>query len=211
MALAAAVWDSWMPLSIPSGGLEEAWGRLSQQPSPWQSIRSPFSASVASALRPGISMKGLQWHHPSIGDFSPVDLSPRTLALVLGRVVQCWISKRVADHLECPEFQNGVILFPLLKDARSKEVSPPGSAYLRSVVTGGQWPQPRQLGATLSSQNLCLACNEAPGALSHRHVSCQFQEKACGSSPPSFAGRLARACSDELPRLLAERLLMSMP
>eukprot|EP00959_Pyramimonas_sp_CCMP1952_P267939 5601988-Pyramimonas_sp.AAC.1 len=82
MALASAVWDSWMPLPILRSGVKEAWGRLSQHTSPWQSIRGPFSACVASALRLGISMQGLQWHHPSIGDFSPLDLSPRTLGLI---------------------------------------------------------------------------------------------------------------------------------
>eukprot|EP00959_Pyramimonas_sp_CCMP1952_P306251 6409610-Pyramimonas_sp.AAC.1 len=43
LALASAVWDSWLPVSVVRGGLEDAWRRLSDHGPPWQSIRGPSS------------------------------------------------------------------------------------------------------------------------------------------------------------------------
>eukprot|EP00959_Pyramimonas_sp_CCMP1952_P368801 7725044-Pyramimonas_sp.AAC.1 len=81
-------------------------------------------------------------------------------------------------------------------------------AYLRSVVAGGQWPQHRQWLAQCTAGPLCRLCQQAPGALLHRHACCAGHDDLMAQEvPPEFLTSVVRACVDPLPLLFAERLL----
>ena len=87
-AYAAAVWERWLPSRMLEQGLQDAFERLRGNQNPWASIRGPFSACVATCLRIGVEPNGFVWTHSTLGSINVQELSPRTVALWLSRVVE---------------------------------------------------------------------------------------------------------------------------
>eukprot|EP00959_Pyramimonas_sp_CCMP1952_P279593 5845902-Pyramimonas_sp.AAC.1 len=84
-------------------GLRDAVERLTGHGNPWASVRGPFSACAATAMRRGISMQSFLWSHPRHGEVSVVQSGPRTVRKWLYHVVLQWLWEKVASREGVPE------------------------------------------------------------------------------------------------------------
>eukprot|EP00959_Pyramimonas_sp_CCMP1952_P302694 6333726-Pyramimonas_sp.AAC.1 len=109
-----------------------------------------------------------------------------------------------------PELQDGCLFQPLVSLMQGKELLPTEKGYLKSVVSGGQWPQHRQWSTGMTDSPVCLACRQNPCTLRHRHTACGMQEEVMEAKDiPSYLGPLSRAAAaSPLTNLFAERLLV---
>eukprot|EP00959_Pyramimonas_sp_CCMP1952_P333568 6985448-Pyramimonas_sp.AAC.1 len=60
LAFASAVWDLWLPAKLLEQGITEAYERIQQSGNAWGSVRGPFSACAATAIRLEILVQGFQ-------------------------------------------------------------------------------------------------------------------------------------------------------
>eukprot|EP00959_Pyramimonas_sp_CCMP1952_P307928 6444768-Pyramimonas_sp.AAC.1 len=67
---------------------------------------------------------------------------------------------------------------PLVALVNGSTLLPLERGYIKSVVSGGQWPQHRQWECGLSNSAECRACMSAPCTLAHRHLSCAAHEQS---------------------------------
>eukprot|EP00959_Pyramimonas_sp_CCMP1952_P114088 2385728-Pyramimonas_sp.AAC.1 len=88
--LATALWEQRPPCRMLGQGL---------------SIRGPFSACAATALRLGISFDGFSWSHPDLGCVDVSEVGLRTVSLWLEAAVERWPWREVADREGLPELQ----------------------------------------------------------------------------------------------------------
>eukprot|EP00959_Pyramimonas_sp_CCMP1952_P383460 8035429-Pyramimonas_sp.AAC.1 len=58
LQFATAAWELCQPRAMLEQGLQDAVARLTDHGNPWASIRGPFSACAAAALRLGVGMQG---------------------------------------------------------------------------------------------------------------------------------------------------------
>eukprot|EP00959_Pyramimonas_sp_CCMP1952_P396071 8298585-Pyramimonas_sp.AAC.1 len=75
---ATAVWDGLLPRRLLEQGLTTAVHRLQHSGNPWASVRGPFSACAATALRLGLVIQGFVWRHAVLGEISVLDFGPRS-------------------------------------------------------------------------------------------------------------------------------------
>eukprot|EP00959_Pyramimonas_sp_CCMP1952_P051079 1067405-Pyramimonas_sp.AAC.1 len=175
-------------------GLRDAVERFTDHGNPLASIRGPFSACAATALRLRISMQGFVRSHPRRGEVSILQSGPRTVRKWLHHVVLQWLWEKVASREGVSELSLGCNFQLLQSPLASKGLRHDEKAYLRRIVAGGQWPQHRPWLSQYAADPLCRLCQQAPGALLHRHASCAGRDDiAAQEVPPDFLASVVRA------------------
>ena len=196
---AEAIWDEWLPSAAMSRLVTTAARLLRRVTSPWQNVRGPAAAMLASADR-------LSWQvldHSTLvtdaGRTLQLELDP---PIVIKREVMAsvrrWRDRRVFakhPHLGNSADSHGLYMqthWALLngRDDPQHRWGPQSKGALRSALAGRQWPQLRCWNSQFGAHSKCLFCVRATGPQ---------EEMQCEECPPEPRSGAADAASHEAP------------
>ncbi|CAK0848370.1 unnamed protein product [Prorocentrum cordatum] len=213
-AFSSVLWASRVPCHVLEHGLGAAKLALSGKDQMWPQVRGPFGALYATLTRVGIVVvEPLVWKLPDGLELKLTDICPRVLLHCCAHAVRHWVNLQISEHLQMPEFRTGFWDGPLKYLLSAKgDLTWQQRGYLRSAIIGAQWPQDRQFQQGWIDSPNCLACQEAPGTLVHRHAVCKSMLEAIGEPlPDAIRLMLPHADQNDLVRLMLERVLVPLP